>query len=65
MGKIFKIVLEISSWSHFKDNFILDNQSKTYIPVKLIFGTCFTSVITDMITSRVRSKIASDPKKIE
>ena len=23
MGKIFKFVLEISSWSHFKDNFIL------------------------------------------
>ena len=34
MDKIFKFVLEISSWSHFKDDFILNKRLKTCIPVK-------------------------------
>ena len=34
----FKIVLEISSWSHFSYNFTLNNFSKACIPLKWIFS---------------------------
>ena len=37
-SQIFKIVLEISSWSHFSYNFTLNNFSKACIPVKWIFS---------------------------
>ena len=52
--KMIKSVLDISSWSHFSYDFTLNKYSKACIPVKLIFSEFCTSVISDMITSRVR-----------
>ena len=64
MGNFFKIVLKISSWSHFKDNLILNKYSKVCIPVKLIFSEFCTSVIFDMTSSRVRCLKSSDQKQM-
>ena len=60
--KIVKIVLEISSWSHFSYNFTLNKCPKACLPVELIFSEFCTTVISDMTSSRVRCLKVSDKK---